>query len=123
MTSVPVQNTARRVLVVDDEFDMSGTLRVILEGLGYKVSTCSNGREAVECLKAAQPDLVILDVMMPLQGGLEALKVIRKTPGLEGLPVVLMSAAPEPPGDGWQAFLRKPFGLDQLTTVVKQYAG
>jgi CheY-like chemotaxis protein len=116
----------KTVLVVDDEFDLTGTLRAILEGEGYRVETCSNGGEALERLKARRLDLVLMDVMMPILGGLEVLRVMRKTPELGGVPVVLMSAAS--PGVKqedyrWQAFLRKPFSLAALVSVVEGLIG
>lgn len=111
----------KTILVADDEFDMTLTLRAILEGEGYRVVTCTNGREAIERFRAERPDLVLMDVMMPLLSGVEALDAIRKTPGLGTVPVILMSAI----GPGvkredypWSAFLRKPFSLDLLMKTV-----
>ena len=116
----------KTVLVIDDEFDLVGTLRAILEGEGYRVETCANGKEALDRLKGARPALVLMDVMMPLLSGFEVLRTIRKTPGLDGLPVVLMSAIP--PGVkrddyDWQEFLRKPFTLDTLLKTVQRLTG
>jgi CheY-like chemotaxis protein len=111
----------KTILVADDEFDMTATLRAILEGEGYRVVTCSNGREAVERARADRPDLVLMDVMMPLVSGFEALDSMKKTPGLDAMPIVLMSAI----GPGvkreqyhWSAVLRKPFSLDALITTI-----
>ena len=120
----------RTVLVVDDEFDLANTVRAILEGQGYQVDTCANGREATERLKAASsasaaPDLVLMDVMMPLTSGLEVLRWMRGTPALADVPVVLMSViTPSVKRDeyGWQGFLRKPFTLQALVKAVDQHA-
>jgi CheY-like chemotaxis protein len=117
----------KTILVVDDEFDLSRTLKVMLEGEGYRAETSNDGREAVERLKAAaKPDLVLMDVMMPFMSGFEVLRTMRQTPGLDGVPVVLMSSVP--PGVKqrdyqWQAFLRKPFSLDALLTTVAGLIG
>ncbi len=117
----------KSILVVDDEFDLASTLRAILEGAGYRVETCSNGREALERLRGGpRPDLVLTDVMMPLVSGFEVLQTMRQTPGLQEVPVVVMSSVP--PGVkrddyGWQAFLRKPFGLEVLMRTVRQLIG
>ena|SRR5579883_707045 len=115
----------KTILVADDEFDLTGTLRAILEGEGYRVETCSNGREALEHMRAAAPDLVFLDVMMPVLGGVEALKAMRQVPALEAVPVVLMHAVPQtlPPDLPYQAFLRKPFSLDDLLATVERQFG
>ena len=107
--------------MVDDEFDLTSTVRAILEGEGYRVDACSNGREALERLKAGRPDLVLLDVMLPVVDGYEVLAAIRQTPGLADLPVVLMNSfPPKKDGTGSHGFLRKPFGLGSLLDTVRQ---
>ena len=111
----------KTVLVVDDEFDLTGTLRAILEGEGYRVETCSNGAEALEWLGSAKSDLVLMDVMMPLGGGFEALRSLRQSAEYRELPVVMMSSVPPAvrrEDYQWQAFLRKPFSLDALIKTV-----
>ena len=115
----------KSVLVVDDEFDLTNTLRAILEGEGYRVETCANGREALDRLRAAPPDLVLMDVMMPLASGLEVLQEMRRSPGLEQVPVILMSViAPSVKRTeyAWHAFLRKPFSLQALVKTVRELA-
>jgi CheY-like chemotaxis protein len=116
----------KTILVVDDEFDLAGTLRAILEGEGYGAECCSNGRTALERLGAFKPDLLLMDVMLPFLSGLEVLRTMKETPGLDGIPVVLMSSAA--PGVKqrdyrWDAFLRKPFGLEELLRTVREFAG
>ena len=116
----------KTVLVVDDEFDLTGSLRAILEGEGYNAETCSNGREALDRLRAARPDLVLMDVMMPAVSGYEVLQAMRRTPGLESVPVVLMSAAAPAVKQEeyrWQGFLRKPFSLPLLVETVAGLIG
>ena len=116
----------KRILVVDDEFDLSGTLRAILEGEGYCTETCANGKEALDRLQSARPDLVLMDVMMPILGGLDVLRTMRDTPGLKSVPVILMSAAAprvKQEDYGWQAFLRKPFTLPLLVKTVERLIG
>jgi CheY-like chemotaxis protein len=111
----------KTVLLADDEFDLTGTLRAILEGEGYAAEVCSDGRETLDRLKANKPDLLLMDVMMPRVSGYEVLKVMKQTPGLDGIPVVLMSAAPlrvrsaDFRADG---FLLKPFTLDAVLKAV-----
>jgi len=111
----------KTVLVVDDEFDLSSTVRAILEGEGYRVDVCANGREALDRLAGSRPDLVLLDVMLPVVDGYGVLKAMRQSPGLADVPVVLMNSFP-PKGDsgGFQGFLRKPFSLGGLLDAVKQ---
>jgi CheY-like chemotaxis protein len=111
----------KTILVVDDEFDMAGTLRAILEGEGYRVETCGDGHQAIERVRSSRPDLILMDVMMPVMSGFEALQAMRDTPGLDSVPVELMSAvAPGVKREGyeWQAFLSKPFSLEGLVGAV-----
>lgn len=118
--------STKTILVVDDEFDLVGTLRSILEGEGYATESCTDGRATLSRLDAHRPDLLLMDVMLPLLSGLEVLRTMKATPGLDGIPVVLMSAVH--PGVKrqeyrWDAFLRKPFGLEDLLRTVRALAG
>jgi CheY-like chemotaxis protein len=116
----------KTVLVVDDEFDLTGTLRSILESEGYETRVCTNGKEALECLEAAKPDLVLMDVMMPMLSGFEVLRSMRTAPELEAVPVILMSSvAPSVKREDyhWQAFLRKPFTIVTLVKTVESLIG
>jgi CheY-like chemotaxis protein len=116
----------KTVLIADDEFDLAGTLQAILQGEGYAAQVCSDGRETLGQLIAQQPDLLLMDVMMPRMSGYEILKVMKQTPGLDGVPVILMSAAPawvKQSDFRWDEFLRKPFTLDSVVRVVARLIG
>src|SRR5688500_10083954 len=77
------------ILIVDDEANVRRMLGRLLESQGHVVSEASNGREAVESVRAAQPDVVLLDLVMPEMDGLQALTAL--TDESPGLPVVMMS--------------------------------
>lgn len=81
-----------RILVVDDEMDISTVLSVTLRRAGFEVRTASDGLEAIEAIRVEPPDLVILDVMMPRLDGLETLKRIREHGPTTHLPVIMLSA-------------------------------
>lgn len=109
------------ILIADDEFDLAWTLRAILEGEGYRVETFANGKEVLDRLGAGKPALVLLDVMMPVVGGMEVLRTMKSTPGLDGIPIVLMSAVrPQASKQqcAWDVFLRKPFTIEGLLQTV-----
>jgi CheY-like chemotaxis protein len=108
------------ILVVEDEFDVQQVVADVLRDEGYEVSVCGNGRDALERLREHRPDVVVMDVMMPILSGVQALEQIRKTPGLDGVPIILMSEMPPRSGEPrhWQAFLKKPFRLEQLLNAV-----
>ena len=116
----------KTVLIADDEFDLAGTLCAILRGEGYAAEVCSDGCETLDRLKARKPDLLLMDVMMPRMSGYEVLGVMKQTPGLDGIPVVLMSAAParvRQTDFKWDEFLRKPFTLDAVVQAVARLIG
>ena len=80
------------VLVVDDELSFRLFLKTLFETGGFEAVMARNGDEAMDRAKGRRPDLVVLDVMMPLQGGLETYRRLREDPGLAGVPVIMLSA-------------------------------
>jgi len=115
----------KTILVVDDEFDLTSTLRAVLERRGYRAEICSNGREAIECVTEAEPDLILLDAMLPLGNGYEVVERIRMLPGFEKTPVILMNSVPPPEGRTvrWQAFLKKPLAVKSLMDTIEKLIG
>lgn len=80
---------AKRILVVEDEVHVQRLLRLYLERAGYVVEACGNGAEALTVARAHRPDLIILDLMLPGMGGLEACRRLRD----EGdVPVIMLTA-------------------------------
>lgn len=84
-----------RILLVDDEQDILEIIGYNLSQEGYQVFTAKNGVEAVAKAKNKNPDLVILDVMMPEMDGIEACEIIRTTPGLENVIIIFLTARSE----------------------------
>lgn len=115
----------KEVLIVDDEFDLTRTIKAILEHHGYGAETCSTGREALDCIREAHPDLILLDVMIPLGNGYEVVRRVRHECGLSDLPVVLMNNVPPPDSQPvlWQAFLQKPLSIRLLIEAVEDLIG
>jgi CheY-like chemotaxis protein len=113
-----------RVLVVEDDAAVRALLRDVLELLGCAVQLAANGWEGLEHLQHGQPDLVLLDLMMPVMDGRAFGMALRRDERTVDLPIVLISCAPEAAqvgGEiGAQALLRKPFDLDALARVVEQ---
>lgn len=71
-------NGKRRILVVDDEASIRAMVRSVLERAGYDVTTARNGREAIALLATSDYDVVLLDVMMPVLGGVDVVDELRK---------------------------------------------
>jgi len=111
-----------RILVVDDEERILNFLRTKLKALGYEVLTASNGLEAVEQAQAQEPDLIVLDLIMPRMDGFEALKELRS---FSSVPVIILSAKGADVdkikglGLGADDYLQKPFNPDELVARIE----
>jgi DNA-binding response OmpR family regulator len=113
----------RSVLVVDDEDSITLTLCAVLEDEGYRCHTASNGREGLEVLARERPELVLVDVMMPLMDGREMVRQLRQDRSFDGVRVVVMSAARDAlKGEsiGQDGCLEKPFALEDLLQLVAE---
>jgi CheY-like chemotaxis protein len=117
------------VLVVDDEPLIAMALEAALEDAGYRVATAANGRQGLERLaEAPRPDLVLLDMMMPVMNGPAMLAAMAAEPDLAGIPVVVLSSLPEEAirarvGEGVAAILRKPYSAEQVLDAIARVLG
>jgi CheY-like chemotaxis protein len=111
-----------RVLVVDDELDIREAVTEVLSYEGHEVFTASDGGEALRKCLALQPDLVLLDLMMPGMNGWEFREAQLRDPAIAGIPVVVLSALGRVSSIDALAFLPKPFGLDDLLDLVRRAA-
>lgn len=87
--------TAHRVLVVDDEEPIQELLRYNLEKSGYEVKTAGDGFKAIEVARKFQPDLVLLDIMMPKMDGVETCRQLRELPSLQNTFIIFLTARSE----------------------------
>lgn len=116
----------RKILAVDDEKHIVRLVQVNLERAGYEVITANDGREALQKVKDEQPDLVVLDVMMPYMDGFEVLQNLRRNPETADIPVIMLTAKAQDADvfKGWQSgvdcYLTKPFNPMELITFVKR---
>ena len=111
----------KRILIVDDEFGIADIVAEILTENGYVTAIAINGRLALEDMTVERPDLVLLDVMMPVLDGPGTLKAMREDTRLAGVPVIMMTALAEAlPKDRstFQAALLKPFSEEQLFAAI-----
>ena len=81
-----------KVLVVDDEVNITQILEFSIGAEGFDVMTAQNGEEAIEKARREQPDLIILDIMMPKIDGYEACRILKANPLTKNIPVVLLTA-------------------------------
>lgn len=116
--------TATSVLVVDDEPQLVWMLRFSLEAAGYRVFSAREGREALEGVREHRPDLMLLDIMMPVMDGWEVLQRLQELPVDERPKVVVLSARTglrdraKAAELGADAFVPKPFNVDDLLDVL-----
>lgn len=118
--------TNGHILCVDDEHDILSIAQTSLEAIGgYQVTCCNSGPEALDALRQIQPDLVLLDVMMPNMGGPATLKAILELPNCADLPVVFMTARVQPSeveaymAMGAKQVISKPFDPMMLSGQVQ----
>jgi CheY-like chemotaxis protein len=115
------QPTTGTILIVDDEVVIAEAVAAVLEDEGYRVATATNGADGLARAADLRPDLVLVDMMMPVMDGEEMCRRLRESPATRGIPVVVMSAVHrslrELPFDH-AAFLPKPFDLDTLLDTI-----
>jgi two-component system, OmpR family, response regulator VicR len=119
---------AQTILIADDHEEMRELVVELLRGEGYEIRQAADTDAVLDQIKAERPDLVILDVNMPGDGGIAALKTIRGNRALNGMRVLVLSGsvdlAPEWLSDlGADAQLPKPFQIDQLNATVSRLLG
>lgn len=111
-----------KILIVDDDEDLRGLLEYSLADCGYKVLTACNGQEGMRLFEEWHPDLVILDVMMPMMNGWEACRQIRR---LSNVPIIMLTAKAKDEeviyglDKGADEYVTKPFSVDVLLARVE----
>ena len=122
---------AKTILVVDDEAQLALAVKIRLQSTGYTVYTATDGRQALELVAEHQPDLIILDILMPIMDGYSFLRELNKRFGRGAFPVVVCSARDRMKDlfelEGIADYLIKPFDHEDLLLrvqrVLKRSAG
>ncbi|MBW3562394.1 MAG: response regulator [Actinobacteria bacterium] len=115
----------RKVLVVDDEADVLLLCRVNLEFEGYEVVEAGDGEEAMRKVREHEPDVILLDVMMPKMDGWQVLAALKAEPGTAEIPVVMLTAKVQDQDQirGWSGgaadYITKPFSPLALSQVLE----
>lgn len=116
---------AGHVLVVEDDLDLLGLVEMVLQDAGHRVRTASDGRRALERVAEEMPQLILLDMRMPVMSGWEFAREFRSRYG-RACPIVVVTAAEnaqlraaEIEAEGW---LSKPFELDDVLRMVSRFA-
>jgi CheY-like chemotaxis protein len=117
------------ILLAEDNEANIATFSSYLEAKGYRILLATDGQQAIDFAKAEQPDLILMDIQMPVIDGLEAIKQIRLDPNLVNIPIIALTAlAMEGDRDrclaaGANDYLSKPIKLKQLNLLIQQVLG
>jgi CheY-like chemotaxis protein len=117
------------VLVADDEEDIKVVLRMFLEAVGYEVVTAFDGLDALEQIKSTKPDVVLMDIMMPVIDGIEVVRQMKATPGIRDIPVVMLTAAAQSDmveraiQAGAADYIVKPFEPETVQRAIEKVLG
>jgi two-component system response regulator VicR len=117
----------RKILVVDDEKLIQRMTRFILERSHYEVHVASDGKEALRLVREVRPDLILLDVQLPHMDGFDVLAVLRQSPDMRDIPVVMLSSLAEATdrtrglGLGASEYLTKPYEATDLLACVSRH--
>jgi len=123
-----------KILLVDDDTDFVEATKIVLEKGAYEVIVAHEGEEGLQKARTEQPDLVLLDIIMPVKDGFTAAEQFKKDPKLSKIPVLMLTsfssrgagtAIPRGRGLSLQAedYIEKPVAPEELLAKVKQYLG
>jgi PAS domain S-box-containing protein len=113
----------RLILVIEDDEDAAKVISYVFEAQGHHVITCANGKEALQLAQRHHPELITLDLGIPGMNGLDVLKAMRADPEMQKVPVVCISAQPEPTVAmelGADFYLEKPVDIDRLREITEK---
>ena len=117
----------KRILVVEDQEDNRQILRDLLTNAGYEPTEAENGEEALAAVAKQRPDLILMDIQLPIMDGYETTRRIRTNPDLKSVPIIAVTSYALA-GDegkalaaGCDAYVTKPFSPRQLLAKIREY--
>ena len=115
-----------KILVAEDEPSLYKLLEFRLNALGHEVLLATDGKQALALVKSERPDLVLLDVMMPVMGGIEVLRTLKDDESTNSIPVIMLSAKGQEKDifigleRGADDYITKPFGFANLVDRINK---
>lgn len=115
-----------KVLIADDEPNIVVSLEFLMKREGHEVSIARDGQQALDLIRSVRPDLVLLDVMMPVKSGFEVLQAVRADEAVAGTKILMLTAkgrendATKGLALGADAYMTKPFSTRELAGRVRQ---
>jgi two-component system cell cycle response regulator DivK len=119
---------SKTILLVEDSTDSRQMMRFLLQGSGYEVIEATDGIEAVDQAIDGHPDLILMDIAMPIADGIEAVEIIRQHENLDHIPIIAVTAYGDLYKDkalaaGCSDVIQKPLDLEEFESVIKRYIG
>jgi two-component system, OmpR family, alkaline phosphatase synthesis response regulator PhoP len=114
-----------KVLLVDDDEQILKSLKIYLELENYQVTTAENGREALDKVREDMPEIMVLDIMMPILDGYQVLEKLKEDPETSRLPVIMLTAKGQDIDVlkgykmGASSYMTKPFNLNELVENIE----
>ncbi len=118
---------SKHILVVEDQEDNRQILRDLLGNSGYEMTEAGNGQEALEAVAKRRPDLILMDIQLPVMDGYEATRRIKADPATKAIPIIVVTSYALS-GDegkaraaGCDAYVTKPYSPRQLLAKVREF--
>lgn len=117
---------SKKILIAEDEPNIVISLEFLMEQSGYEISTVTDGEEALRMAREFRPDLLLLDIMLPLRNGFEVCQLIREAPELNSIRIVMLTAKGRDTeiakglALGADAYITKPFATKELLDTIKR---
>ncbi len=116
----------KKILIVEDDRDLCHIVQMHLELLGYDSILAVNGKEAVDLATSHLPDLIVMDIMLPVMDGLQATRLIRENSNTKSTPIIAMTARVTSESkieclqSGCDGHIAKPFTSKRLASIIKK---
>ena len=121
--------TKKKILVVEDEAELTGAIQIRLEQAGYEVLLAYDGQQALEKARGENPDLIVLDLMLPKIDGFKVCRMLKFDEKYRKIPVVMLTARAQEKDEtlgyevGADAFITKPFKYQVLLSKIRELLG
>lgn len=117
----------KKILIVDDESDIVETLKFLLESEGFECIIAYDGEEALNKAKNENPDLIILDVMLPKINGYKVCRLLKFDSKYKNIPILMVTARSQDEDEtigkqtGADEYITKPFDIEHILETIKKY--
>ena len=118
---------SKRILVVEDQADSRQIIRDMVAGTDYEITEAENGEEALAAIAKQRPDLILMDIQLPIMDGYTATRLIKTDPALRSIPIIAVTSyalaveEKKARAAGCDDYVTKPFSPRQLLAKIRQY--